>query len=101
MQPLRDAAEVLAEHEGWPPLYDVARLRANTVPVVGTMYWDDEYVERTMALGDGRAARQLQPLDHQRVRARCVSRRPEAGGGATVLDAGRSDREVVAVEPAK
>jgi pimeloyl-ACP methyl ester carboxylesterase len=50
LRPLRDAANVLAEHEGWPPLYDVARLRANTVPVVGTVYWDDEYVERTMAL---------------------------------------------------
>jgi hypothetical protein len=50
LRPLRDAAEVLAEHEGWPPLYDVPRLRANTAPVVGTIYWDDEYVERTMAL---------------------------------------------------
>src|ERR1700683_3103222 len=40
----------------WPttkdglPLYDVARLRANRIPVVGTVYWADEYVERTMAL---------------------------------------------------
>jgi len=50
LQPLREVADVLAEYEGWPPLYDVARLRANTVPVVGTVYWDDEYVERTMAL---------------------------------------------------
>ena len=49
-KPLREAAEVLANHEGWVPLYDIARLRANTVPVVGTVYWDDEYVERTMAL---------------------------------------------------
>ena len=50
LQPLRESANVLAEFEGWPPLYDVARLRANAVPVVGTVYWDDEYVERTMAL---------------------------------------------------
>jgi pimeloyl-ACP methyl ester carboxylesterase len=50
LQPLRDVANVLAEFDGWPPLYDVAKLRANTVPVVGTVYWDDEYVERTMAL---------------------------------------------------
>jgi pimeloyl-ACP methyl ester carboxylesterase len=50
LQPLRDAANVLADHEGWPPLYDVPRLRANTVPVVGTVYWDDLYVERAMAL---------------------------------------------------
>ena len=50
LQPLRDVANVLAEFDDWPPLYDVARLRANAVPVVGTVYWDDEYVERTMAL---------------------------------------------------
>ena len=50
LQPLREAADVIAEIEGWPALYDIARLRANTVPVVGTLYWDDEYVERAMAL---------------------------------------------------
>lgn len=50
LTPLRDVANVLAEHEDWPILYDIARLEANTVPVVGTVYWDDAYVERTMAL---------------------------------------------------
>ena len=50
LQPLREAADVLAEMDGWPALYDIPRLRANTVPVVGTLYWDDEYVERAMAL---------------------------------------------------
>lgn len=50
LQPLKEVADVLAAHEGWAPLYDIARLRANTVPVVGTLYWDDEYVERAMAL---------------------------------------------------
>ena len=50
LQPLREVADVLAEHEGWAPLYDIDKLRANKVPVVGTMYWDDEYVERNMAL---------------------------------------------------
>jgi len=50
LRPLREVADALAEHEGWAPLYDIDRLRANKVPVVGTLYWDDEYVERTMAL---------------------------------------------------
>jgi pimeloyl-ACP methyl ester carboxylesterase len=50
LHPLRDVAHVLAAHEGWPPLYDAVRLRANTVPVVGTVYWADEYIERRMAL---------------------------------------------------
>ena len=36
---------------------------------------------------DGFAARQLPSVDHQRVRARCVSRRSCAGGGSAVLDA--------------
>ena len=38
---LREVANVLAKHDNWPPLYDVARLEANTVPVVGTVYWDE------------------------------------------------------------
>jgi pimeloyl-ACP methyl ester carboxylesterase len=50
LQPLRDVADALAEYEGWAPLYDIPRLRANKVPVVGTLYWADEYVERDMAL---------------------------------------------------
>ncbi len=50
LQPLREVADVLADYEGWAPLYDIDKLRANKVPVVGTLYWDDEYVERNMAL---------------------------------------------------
>jgi len=50
LMPLRDVADALAAHEDWPPLYDVERLKANTVPVVGTVYWDDLYVERNMAI---------------------------------------------------
>ncbi|KAA0099646.1 alpha/beta fold hydrolase [Mycolicibacterium sp. P1-18] len=50
LTPLREVADDLATHDDWPPLYDIARLEANTVPVVGTVYWDDAYVERTMAL---------------------------------------------------
>jgi pimeloyl-ACP methyl ester carboxylesterase len=50
LSPLRDVAELIASYEPWPPLYDVARLRANTVPVVGTVYWGDAYVDRNFAL---------------------------------------------------
>jgi pimeloyl-ACP methyl ester carboxylesterase len=50
LTPFREAAHLLAEYDNWPATYDIARLRANTVPVVGTVYWDDEYVERSMAL---------------------------------------------------
>ncbi len=49
LQPMRAAAELLAEYDGWPPLYDVARLRANTVPVAAAVYYDDMYVERAFS----------------------------------------------------
>jgi pimeloyl-ACP methyl ester carboxylesterase len=50
LRPFREAAEALATQATWPPLYDVDRLRANRVPVVGTVYWNDPYVERGLAL---------------------------------------------------
>ena len=40
----------MAAVDGWPPLYDLDRLRANTVPTVGTVYWGDPYVDRIYAL---------------------------------------------------
>jgi pimeloyl-ACP methyl ester carboxylesterase len=50
LRPLRDAAGLIAKRDGWPALYDVERLRANRVPVAGTVYWNDPYVERGLAL---------------------------------------------------
>ena len=50
LRPLREAAELIASEGSWPPLYDLERLRANPVPVVGTVYWNDPYVERNLAL---------------------------------------------------
>ena len=46
LRPLREAAEILAEYEAWPRLYDLETLRANTVPCVAAVYYDDMYVER-------------------------------------------------------
>jgi pimeloyl-ACP methyl ester carboxylesterase len=46
--PLREAAELLAEHE-WPRLYDADALRANEVPVAAAVYADDPYVERAFS----------------------------------------------------
>lgn len=50
LQPLKDAAELLAEFEGWPRLYDVERLRSNDVPVAAAVYENDMYVEREFSL---------------------------------------------------
>ena len=48
LAPLREAAELLAEHE-WPRLYDADRLRANEVPVAAAIYANDPYVERVFS----------------------------------------------------
>jgi len=44
LQPLKDAANLLAKKADWPMLYDVERLRKNTVPVAAAVYYDDMYV---------------------------------------------------------
>ena len=49
LQPLKTAAEILAEFEGWPRLYDPAVLRANLVPCAAAIYYDDMYVERAFS----------------------------------------------------
>ena len=50
LQPLKQAAELLAEFEDWPSLYDVERLRANEIPVAAAVYENDMYVEREFSL---------------------------------------------------
>jgi pimeloyl-ACP methyl ester carboxylesterase len=48
LKPLREAADILAEHP-WPRLYDESALRVNEVPVAATIYVHDLYVEREFA----------------------------------------------------
>jgi pimeloyl-ACP methyl ester carboxylesterase len=50
LRPLKQAAELLAEFEDWPALYDVSRLRTNGVPVAAAVYENDMYVEREFSL---------------------------------------------------
>jgi pimeloyl-ACP methyl ester carboxylesterase len=45
----REAANLLAEHE-WPRLYDADRLARNEVPVAATIYTNDVYVVRDLAV---------------------------------------------------
>jgi len=49
LRPLKEAAEILAAYDGWPRLYDVETLRANTVPCAASVYYDDMYVERAFS----------------------------------------------------
>ena len=46
LRPLKEAAQLLAEYDGWPRLYDIPNLQANTVPCVAAVYYNDMYVER-------------------------------------------------------
>ena len=75
LRPLKEAADRLAEKGDWAPLYDVARLRENEVPVAAAVYYDDMYVERGFSLenrgDDPRDAR----VDHERARAQRSPRR--------------------------
>ncbi|MGW5198176.1 alpha/beta fold hydrolase [Streptomyces spiralis] len=81
LRPLRETADLLAARAGWRPLYDPARLAANTVPVAAAVYHDDMYVDTGHALDTARAIRGLRTwvtdeFEHDGVRA----------GGPRVLD---------------
>jgi pimeloyl-ACP methyl ester carboxylesterase len=59
LAPLREAAELLAQRDGWPPLYDPARLAANEVPAAAAVYYDDMYVPAPLSLRTAAAIRGL------------------------------------------
>jgi pimeloyl-ACP methyl ester carboxylesterase len=50
LRPLAEVAELLAQKDDWPALYDADRLRRNEVPVVAAVYLDDVYVEAEFSL---------------------------------------------------
>ena len=59
LTPLREAAELLAQRDGWPPLYDPARLAASEVPAAAAVYHDDLYVPAPLSLRTAAAIRGL------------------------------------------
>jgi pimeloyl-ACP methyl ester carboxylesterase len=61
LRPLREAADLLAERDDWPPLYDPSRLAANDVPVAAAVYYNDMYVDRELSMATARAIRGLRP----------------------------------------
>ena len=60
LRPLREAADILAERDDWPPLYDPTRLAANEVPVAAAVYYDDMYVDRELSMQTAQRIRGLQ-----------------------------------------
>jgi pimeloyl-ACP methyl ester carboxylesterase len=61
LRPLAGAAELLAQRDDWPPLYDPARLAANEVPVAAAVYFADMYVPAAFSVSTARAIRGLRP----------------------------------------
>jgi len=59
LRPLADAAEILAQHDRWPRLYDPARLAANEVPAAAAIYYDDMYVPRQFSVDTAARVRGL------------------------------------------
>jgi pimeloyl-ACP methyl ester carboxylesterase len=49
LQPLKEAAEILAARDDWPALYDPAVLANNQVPTAAAVYYNDMYVERELS----------------------------------------------------
>jgi len=49
LRPLRELADLLANEERWPSLYDSARLARNAVPSVAVIYAEDMYVPRALS----------------------------------------------------
>jgi hypothetical protein len=45
LEPLREAAHLLAEKTDWPRLYDLDVLAQDTVPVAAALYYHDMYVD--------------------------------------------------------
>jgi pimeloyl-ACP methyl ester carboxylesterase len=61
LQPLAEAGQLLAEHDGWPALYDPARLAANEVPAAAAIYFNDMYVPQQFSVPTAAAIRGLRP----------------------------------------
>lgn len=71
----RAVAELLAQEDAWPPLYDVAQLKRNTVPVYAANFIDDMYVAWDLARETVRAIKGARSFDtnvlqHNAVRTR-------------------------------
>ena len=50
LKPFRGAVELLAAATDWSPLYDLAALASNDVPVAAAVYYDDMYVDAHLQL---------------------------------------------------
>ncbi|WP_020573154.1 alpha/beta fold hydrolase [Actinopolymorpha alba] len=61
LAPLRDVANLLADKDDWPVLYDADQLARNDVPTYAAIYYDDMYVARELSLETAAAVNRLTP----------------------------------------
>lgn len=61
LAPLHPVADLLAQRDDWPALYDPDQLADNAVPVAAAVYYDDMFVDRAMSLDTASAVRGLRP----------------------------------------
>jgi pimeloyl-ACP methyl ester carboxylesterase len=59
LRPLADVAEILADYEDWPPLYDQDRLAVNEVPAAAVIYYNDMYVPQQFSVRTAAAIKGL------------------------------------------
>ena len=59
LRPLAGAADLLAEHDGWPRLYDQDQLSRNDVPAAAAVYYDDMYVPQQFSVDTASRVRGL------------------------------------------
>ena len=67
LQPLKEAAHMLAQFDGWPQLYDKEVLRQNTVPTAAAMYYNDMYVDRLLSEEAASIINGSHSMGHQRI----------------------------------
>jgi pimeloyl-ACP methyl ester carboxylesterase len=106
LRPLAEAAELLAQRDDWPPLYDSGQLARTDVRVAAAIYFDDMYVPRELSLETATQIRGLQywitnEFEHDGLRAsdgrvleRLIGMAGDSVGGLNepVLDAVRLAR---------
>ena len=57
LRPLAEAAELLAQRDDWPRLYDPGQLARTDIPVAAAIYFNDMYVPRELSLATAAAIR--------------------------------------------
>ena len=59
--PLRETANILADKDDWPALYDLDQLARNEVPTFAAVYYEDMYVAREFSLETAAAVPRVTP----------------------------------------